>query len=634
MLPLRLQILCLVILLLMNIPAMPSDPPVLPAPIPAHPRLLASNADFERIREQVRSDTVSAKIFVSLEGKAKQILADPLADRVMEGHRLLGVSRLVLQRITTLAMVARVTGDKAYSERAVREMLAAADFSDWNPSHFLDVAEMSLALAIGYDWLYDGLSVTERERIAQALVEKGLKPSEATPQWWISETNNWNQVCHSGLSAAAIAVADLEPELATRILNRAIENVPKIAHGYAPDGAYPEGPIYWGYGTGFHVVLAAALQQFSGNAFGLDCLPGFQETATYMAELSGPSGRFFDYSDSVEKREFEVPLFWFARRFRHPDYVRYDLKKLDEYLAGYDKSGSMSGNLRLLALALLWREPTMADAPNAPVPLNWLGRGENPVAIHRSAFDDPAASFVGIKGGSASLSHAHMDAGSFVLESDGVRWAVDLGMQDYNSLESKNINLWDRKQTGDRWNVFRIGPESHNILRFNGAPQLVHGNGRFVRFQTERPHSVVDLSSLYRDQVKDVHRGVMLLPDKAVLFQDEWTTGDKPADVAWQMLTRAKVIVLPGKILLEQGGKTLTLQILEPARPAVEIQSAQELQKPFDADNPGVQRIVVRTKTDAKCAGGFLILAVPGSSAQTAPPEARRLLDWSAPLAN
>ena len=143
------------------------------------------------------------------------------------------------------------------------------------------------------------------------------------------------------------------------------------------------------------------------------------------------------------------------------------------------------------------------DSHGAP-PLNWLGRGENPLAIHRSAFGDPAATFVGIKGGSPSLSHSHMDAGSFVMESDGVRWAVGLGMQDYNSLESRNINLWDGKQTGDRWSIFRLGPESHKILRFNGAPQLVDGSGRFVRFQGEgsEPHSVVDLSSLYPTRSK------------------------------------------------------------------------------------------------------------------------------------
>ena len=30
-------------------------------------------------------------------------------------------------------------------------MLAIAQFADWNPSHFLDVAEMTMGMAIGYD---------------------------------------------------------------------------------------------------------------------------------------------------------------------------------------------------------------------------------------------------------------------------------------------------------------------------------------------------------------------------------------------------------------------------------------------------------------------------------------------------
>jgi len=565
----------------------------------------------------------------------KLILPAPPFGRVMEGRRLLSTSRAVLQRIAVLAMVARVTDDKAFSDRAVREMLVVADFSDWNPSHFLDVAEISLALAIGYDWLYDGINEVDRRRIEQALIEKSLKPSlSSTHEYWISGTHNWNQVCHSGISAAAIVVADLEPDLAAFILNRAIENIPKAARGYAPDGAYPEGPLYWSYGTGFHVVLAAALQQFSGTAFGLDCLPGFQESATYMAEVIGPSGKVFDYSDCVDSRRFEVPLFWLARRFRHPEWICHDLQYLKGFLDEYDRDSTLSGKLTLLPLALIWRDPTLDAGSHASPPLSWLGRGANPLAIHRSAFDDPVATFIGIKGGSPSLGHAHMDVGSFVLESDGVRWALDLGMQDYQSLESKNLNLWDQKQTGDRWSVFRLGPESHNILRFNGASQLVHGQARFVRFDGEKtqPQSVLELSSLYSDQVKDVHRGVMLLPNRALLFQDEWTTGEKPVDVAWQMLTRANVTVLLGKILLDQEGKTLTIEILEPLCPTVEVTTAQKLQKPFDADNLGVQRIVVRTSTAAMSGGGFRILAVPGSAVHAVPPEARKLQDWSAPL--
>ena len=36
-------------------------------------------------------------------------------------------------------------------------MLAAASFENWNPKHFLDTAEMTAALAIGFDLLHNDL---------------------------------------------------------------------------------------------------------------------------------------------------------------------------------------------------------------------------------------------------------------------------------------------------------------------------------------------------------------------------------------------------------------------------------------------------------------------------------------------
>ena len=632
----RTCLLCLAALQLMGTALPAADTVVLPEPIPAHPRLLVSNEDWERLRKQVKSDPVSARLFLSLEKAAKQILLDPPATREMVGRRLLATSRLVLQRISTLALVYQVTGEKAYAERAIQEMLAAAGFPDWNPSHFLDVAEMSLGLAIGYDWLHGQMSASERQQVAAALITKGLKPSLPGTNSWITGENNWNQVCHSGMSAAAIAVADLEPELAAQILNRAVANVPKSGHGYAPDGAYPEGPMYWGYGTTLHVVLAAALQRLSGTAYGLDRMPGFRESARYLDEVTAPSGLFFNYSDSNLQRGLEVALFWFARNFHEPDRIDYDLKKLDELLLPYDTKNNRAGGLRLLAMALVWRDPSLKERDPAPANRSdWLGRGQNAVAIHRSASDRPPGIYLGLKGGSPSLSHAHMDAGSFILESDGVRWAIDLGMQAYESLESKGIKLWSKAQDGERWGVFRLGPESHNILRFNAAPQAVGGQGNFVRFQSggTNPHSVLDLSTIYRDQVKEVFRGVAVLNNSSVLFQDEWTAGEKPVDVTWQMLTRAKVSVVPGGIKLEQDGKSLTLRILESDTATVEVRDVKDLQKAFDAENPGVQRIVIGTNTESDRQGRFRILAIPGSSSAGAAPDLEKLKNWSKPLA-
>ena len=51
------------------------------------------------------------------------------------------------------------------------------DLSTWSPSHFLDDAEMTTAVAIGYDWCYDYLKPAKREIIEKAILEKAFGPA-------------------------------------------------------------------------------------------------------------------------------------------------------------------------------------------------------------------------------------------------------------------------------------------------------------------------------------------------------------------------------------------------------------------------------------------------------------------------
>lgn len=110
-----------------------------------------------------------------------------------------------------------------------------------------------------------------------------------------------------------------------------------------------------------------------------------------------------------------------------------------------------------------------------PLPLVWVAGGPGPVAVMRSAWGDPRALFVAVKGGTPNTSHGHMDIGGFVFEADGVRWAVDLAAESYPKMRAAGLDLWNYRQDSSRWATFRIGPEGHNILRFNGARQQVDG---------------------------------------------------------------------------------------------------------------------------------------------------------------
>ncbi len=73
-----------------------------------------------------------------------------------------------LYRIFMLSYAYRTTGELKFAERAEKEMLYMAGYDNWNPEHFLDVAEMTMALSIGYDWLYEVLSPKNRAKIRKS----------------------------------------------------------------------------------------------------------------------------------------------------------------------------------------------------------------------------------------------------------------------------------------------------------------------------------------------------------------------------------------------------------------------------------------------------------------------------------
>jgi len=489
------------------------------AKLPPHPRLFANSKKWESLKSQIGTDPVSRDLFAAIQVRADALLEKPVVVYEKEGRRLLGPARQALGRILCLATTFRLTNDSRYAQRAIAELRTAAALPNWNPSHFLDTAELTMGLAIGYDWLYDALSEADRKLVETAILEKGLRASVDSPAnelFFINAINNWNQVCHSSLIAGALAIAPAEAELGVAIVNRALENLPIAAKAYAPDGAYAEGPMYWTYGTIYHVMLIELLRNALGSTFGTEKFPGFLESADFMAQTAGPSGRFFNYADGGDQRGFQPALFWFARERRQPSIVNRDLAEIPA-LQENIRDGGYEPNY-LLAFALLWWNPGGTAAPARELPRVWVGRGVNPIAIHRTEWNDPKAGYLAIKGGRASSPHAHMDAGSFIFESDGVRWAVDLGMQDYNSLESKGLNLWSFAADSDRWKVFRLGPESHNILRFNGKPPFVEGPAEIIasRVTATASQTLVDLSPVYPQLTTQVRRGVKLNHDRSL----------------------------------------------------------------------------------------------------------------------
>ena len=589
-----------------------------------HPRLFADTARWSELPAQIKRDALSAQLAEAVIDRAEQLLTLPENTYEKNGRRMLRPAREAVSRVLALGLAARLTQDGRYRDRAIAEMRRAAALPDWNPSHFLDTAELTFALAVGYDWLFDALSAADRELIETAIIEKGLRasfPATGPAPGWVNANNNWTQVCHAGLVAGVLAVAPRDRELGARVLDRALANLPGSAQfAYAPHGSYPEGPSYWAYGTTYHVILADLLQHALGSSFGTDAYAGFLETAYYPDLMTSPSGRFYNYADGEEKRGFAPALFWFARRLQDGSVARYDVKHFQEALPRL-KTGADEQGARFLPLALLWWDPAADQAAaGRPIsaPLSWNGGGRTPVSVHRAAWSDPRALFVGIKGGPIKASHAHMDLGSFVLDARGVRWAVDPGWQDYSPLEARGLDLWNYSQNADRWKVFRLGAEAHGILRFNGQPQAVTANAPIVDFSDAAAdrHTTVDLSSAYPGVVTEVRRTVRLEGDQRVLIEDSWRAGPAGVDVAWQWMTRAEATIVPEGVLLREGGESLLLRVGAPAAGwSFTIEDTDRLLQPHDDKNPGLRRVVLHTRTAAQETGRIVVSAEPQPTA-------------------
>jgi hypothetical protein len=590
-----------------------------------HPRLFFKASEEEALKAKIAGDPMLKRSLEHVIEIADGLLKVEVLERKQVGRRLLGVSRTALRRLTYLSFAYRMTKDRRYLDRAQKEMVACANFADWNPSHFLDVAEMTAALAIGYDWLYPDLDAEARKAIKAMIVEKGLKPGAKVKGGWSTGTNNWNQVCHGGMTLGALAVLEDEPELAEQTLTRAIAGLPNAMKEYAPDGAYPEGPGYWGYGTTYNVVLLAALESVLGTDFGLAKADGFWDTPRFLIHLTGPSGLYFNYSDCGAGCGVEEAMYWFAGKEKEPNLLVLEKAKLEKHLAGKHKPESASN--RFFPFLLLWASPMAEVKP--PADLSWKADGRTPLGIHRSGWDSQAT-FVTIKGGSPSSSHAHMDIGAFVMDALGVRWAEDLGAQDYESLESKGVSLWNGRQDGQRWTVFRLNNRSHNTLVVDDQLQQVKGRAEITAFKKDGPfpHTVVNMTSVYEGQLKSAVRGIGLREDRSVLVQDDLQAAEKKATVRWGMVTRAEVkLTGDNTATLQRGDQKLDFRVLTPAGVKLRIYNTEKPPQPYDVENRGTRMIGFEVTVEPSTKERFTVLLTPGEKAGPLP-ELKALTDW------
>ena len=329
------------------------------------------------------------------------------------------------------------------------------------------------------------------------------------------------------------------------------------------------------------MLLIAALRNAAMSDWGVLAAPGFARSVEFYAHSIGPSAKHFNFSDGNEGQELPSPIVYLARELNQPALLTAKREMIRK---------NQGVSERFAPLSVLWWPATESSTPP---PMSYFGQGPQPVAIWRTSWTDPNALWFAIKGGGAGHSHGHMDAGSFALDMDGLRWAKDLGMQDYLSLESRGIDLWNMRQDSPRWKVFRLGSDAHNTLTISGQ---AHSATAMASLRMLSDSDVlIDLT-----QVLGLRRATRhaRFSNDAVELQDQIEGATPGREIRWAMCTEAEIGIEGKTAILTQKGKTLRAHFAGDAV-RLEIRDISTPRSDTDHPNPNTRQLIATAPTGA-----------------------------------
>jgi len=561
---------------------------------PEHPRLILLDQDLLRIKRLIAEDPKCQAWYAAIQKKADQLYRrPPRKHELPDGRRLLSISRDEVNRMYHWGLMYRLEGDRKWLDRAWQEIQAVVAFKDWNPSHYLDTAEMMHAMAIGYDWFYNGFSTEQRKVLREGIWQHGLRLSYAAymgleaegQQHWFRVTNNWNFVCNGGSAMAAMALLDELPKECTEVLHAAFQCIQIPMHHFEPDGAWWEGIGYWGYSMRYLLTHLRGMETAFGTDFGMVAAlkgKGFSMSGDFPIYLTTPLGGIFNFADSGSGGGSyrHWAFFYLAARYQNPLYLDFQEKRA---------RGSVED--------LVYYEPFKSELAVQDVPLDKYFRATE-VVTARSSWTDPNALFLGVKSGRNGIAHAHQDLGSFIFYGLGEKWVQDMGTEG-QTYQSHKHHLSHSQ-------FYRIREEGHNTLVFNpgkGYSQDHKGKSTIVRFETSPSDvfAITDLTDPYRKYVTSAKRGYRLFNQRrALLVQDE-IQAKKETDLWWFAHgTTGTVMTLEEggrKATMERNGKLCHAYLLSPAGASFQVMDARPLPTSPDPDiqqqNKGVKKLAI-----------------------------------------
>ncbi|MBE5040300.1 stalk domain-containing protein [Ructibacterium gallinarum] len=521
-----------------------------------HPRLHTNTERLEEMKMAAeQSETLQTWLNTLIASADSRIAGEfvPFDYDVSSGR----LNYSTAEGLPSIAIGYLLTKDSKYIDRAWQIMSTYCSWDNWFPDHYLDTAITANAIAIAYDWMYDGFTPEQRKVIEDGLYRNALREallwqygvkSSGSNNSWPYMYNNWNEVCNGSMITVALALMDVYPEEASRVLANCFKGLEFSLFYYAPDGAWFEGPVYWEFGTSYLISALSTLETVMGTTFALDKAEGISNTADYGLDGQSSLGTF-NFADADEYDSNTDYQFWLARHFDKPEVTNAVL---------HNTKGGIIG---LSPLTPLFADWTSLEKETEQRPYDAYFGGNTQIITMRDSWESEET-YLATKGGVEAHSHGHMDIGGFVFDSMGERWAAELGVENYSVPGFWNIE-------GGKWKCLRNRAEGHNTLIINpdgtGIDHTLYAESE-AELRESKPKGaigVVDMSEPLSAYTESARRGFFLTDyRKSLVVRDELELTDA-SEIYWMMYTKAMEGKIDGNsVILTQNGKKLRMDFL------------------------------------------------------------------------
>ncbi|MBP0903860.1 heparinase II/III family protein [Mariniflexile gromovii] len=422
--------------------------------------LIYTDENIARLKDQIKTDETIKSDWNEQYKKAKELLKK---DKLKSTDALL------------LGLVYRMTGEEKFASKLKGLLLDYGSKKTWEGSTLLKrnppwqgglgTSHTSYDIAVGFDCIYNYLTVPEKEQIAKDIVRLGITP--ARYDWLEPNTNmhtydtmghNWWSACVYMSGLASLAVRNEIPEAkkwaqdshesSVEWLNftgSVLQNKPPT---FDRDGGFYESVGYAAYGTSQYLLFLYAYANVLPDAPKIessvvDKIGDFFINTTYFVEGGKDLAVNFGDSKIIANGNRIVRLLW-NLGYQNKDYAWYM-----NHVTNAEHNDSSSAEALILNPGSAIKDATISS--NRPKSTLYQDMGW---ATMRNSWDDNA-SMLAVKSG-FTWNHAHADAGSFILFHKGKNLIIDSGTGSYlNPLFTE----------------YYCQSEAHNVVMFDGKGQ-------------------------------------------------------------------------------------------------------------------------------------------------------------------